>query len=95
MKIPLPDTAVHIAVAALCGVAVGVEREWSARERKRPPEFAGVRTFLLLGLLGGLAGELQGRGFLALAIALAVGAVGLVVVSYIATASRRCPCCRC
>ncbi len=91
MKIPLPDVAVHLMVAALCGLTVGVEREWSARERKRPPEFAGVRTFLLLGLLGGLGGELQRSGWTVLALTLLIAAVGLVVASYVATANRQEP----
>jgi uncharacterized membrane protein (DUF4010 family) len=91
MKIPLPEVAVHLVVAGLCGLTVGVEREWSARDRKRPPEFAGVRTFLLLGLLGGLGGELHSSGWTALALTLLIAAAGLVVASYVATANRQEP----
>jgi uncharacterized membrane protein (DUF4010 family) len=88
VQLPLPDSAVHLAVAAFCGLTVGVEREWSARTRKRPPEFAGVRTFLLLGLLGGLAGDFHDRGWSAAALVLVSAAAALVVVSYAVTARR-------
>jgi uncharacterized membrane protein YhiD involved in acid resistance len=62
----LVETAVRLGVAALAGLAVGVEREWSSSRGERAPRFAGVRTFLLLGLIGGLAAKL---------LVLAVGAL--------------------
>jgi hypothetical protein len=37
-------------------LAVGIEREWSGHATGPAARFAGARTFLLLGLLGGLAG---------------------------------------
>lgn len=49
------EIAIPLAVGALGGLAVGIEREWSARVEGEPPRFAGVRTFLLIGLLGALA----------------------------------------
>jgi uncharacterized membrane protein (DUF4010 family) len=91
VRLLLPDAALHLAVAALCGLTVGVEREWSARKRQRHPEFAGVRTFLLFGLLGGLAGDFQQRGWASAAWIVLGAAAGLVVVSYAVTASRREP----
>jgi uncharacterized membrane protein (DUF4010 family) len=91
MASPLPDSALHLAVAALCGLAVGVEREWSARHRQRAPEFAGVRTFLLLGLLGGLAGDFHERGWTTPAVIVLGAAAALVVISYAVTAKRREP----
>ncbi len=44
----LEPSALRLAVAAFGGLAVGIEREWSASARRRAPKFAGVRTFLLL-----------------------------------------------
>jgi uncharacterized membrane protein (DUF4010 family) len=76
------DVALRLGVAALGGLAVGVEREWSARDPKRHPRFAGVRTFLLLGLLGGLAAELVRSGQLAAGIALLAGVGALIVMAY-------------
>jgi uncharacterized membrane protein (DUF4010 family) len=80
--------AVRLGVAALGGLAVGVEREWSARARSRPPRFAGVRTFLLLGLLAGLAGELYRAGLPAAGTALLAAAGALAVAAYVLAAIR-------
>ena len=79
---PLSDLALRLAVAALAGLAVGVEREWTARVRERTPRLAGVRTFLLLGVLGAIAALLSQAGFAGAALALAAGTAGLVVVAY-------------
>ena len=87
---PLMDVAQHLAVGALAGLAVGTEREWSGHAIGPDARFAGVRTFLLLGLLGGLAGwwALEGMQFLSVALLLAGGA--LTVVAY-SIAARRTP----
>lgn len=78
----LPEAAVDLGVAALGGLAVGVEREWSARNRGREHDFAGVRTFLLLGLVGGLAAELTRSDFaFAGGVLFAAGAL-LAVAAY-------------
>src|SRR5262245_65078194 len=78
--------ASRLGVAALGGLAVGIEREWSARARARPARFAGVRTFLLLGLLGGLSAILADVvGSPAGLVLLAAGAA-LVVGAYVVTA---------
>lgn len=59
---PLPvfpdsiDTAVRVAVAALVGLVVGIERVHSGHAIGQGQHFAGTRTFLLIGLLGGLGG---------------------------------------
>jgi uncharacterized membrane protein (DUF4010 family) len=74
--------ALRLGVAALGGLAVGIEREWSTRARARPPRFAGVRTFFLLGLLGGLAGELHRSGHAAAGIAILASACVLVLLAY-------------
>ncbi|MES2304327.1 MAG: MgtC/SapB family protein [Gemmatimonadota bacterium] len=50
----------NLAVAALIGLIVGTEREWSGPEAGPGRRFAGLRTFFLLGILGGIAGLLIG-----------------------------------
>jgi MgtC family len=42
----------------LVGTGVGLEREWSGQAMGPNARFAGLRTFLLLGLSGGVAGLL-------------------------------------
>jgi uncharacterized membrane protein (DUF4010 family) len=50
--------------------------------RDRPPRLAGVRTFLLLGVLGAIAAQLSQAGFAGAAFAVAAGTAGLVVIGY-------------
>jgi len=82
------EIALRLAIAALAGLAVGVEREWSGRLPDATTRFAGIRTFLLLGLAGGLA-FLVGELSLAAGGVLLAGAAALVVVAYVSHASRR------
>ena len=76
------DVAVRLGVAGLGGLAVGIEREWSGRQAQRMMRFAGVRTFLLLGLIGGICAELQRRGQPGAGAAVLGAAALLAVVAY-------------
>jgi len=78
---------IGILIAALGGLAVGLEREWSGHASGPHARFAGVRTFTLLGILSGLSGWLWIEHFEVLAAVLLSGAAGLVVAAYVA-ASR-------
>lgn len=82
------EAAMGLAVAALAGLAVGIEREWSGHATGPDARFAGARTFFLLGATGGLAGWLVTDGAPALAAVLLGGAVLLVAAAYV-MASRR------
>ena len=46
------DIATRLAIAALVGLAAGLEREWSGHASGPDARFAGLRTFCLVGLLG-------------------------------------------
>jgi len=81
------ETLIRLAVAALGGLAVGVEREWSARKEGDSTRFGGVRTFLLLGLLGGLAPVVATLDPRAGLVVLA-GGVAVVAVAYLVSAWR-------
>ncbi len=76
-----------LVVAVICGLAVGVEREWSGHARGPHAHFAGVRTFTLLGLASGLAGWLWRAGVEGPALILLAGMCALVVAAYF-SASR-------
>lgn len=76
-----------IAMAALGGAAVGVERQWSGHATGPASRFGGIRTFTLLGGLAGIAGWLWANGFQLPATVILIGAVALVVAGYV-TASR-------
>ena len=77
-----------VMVAALGGLAIGIERQRSGHASGPRARFGGVRTFTLMGGLAGLAGWLTTQHLVGLAIVLTTGAVALVVSGYIA-ASRR------
>jgi len=72
-----------LAVAALVGLTVGIERQWSGHATGPGARFAGARTFFLLGGLGGLAGWLVLVGALPLAAVLLAGAALLVTAAYV------------
>ena len=82
------EAVVPLLVATLGGVAVGVERQWSGHADGEKARFAGLRTFTLLGLLGGMSGHLWTSDGQWLAALLVGGSAALVVVAY-AAASRR------
>lgn len=84
------EIATRIGIAALAGLAVGFEREWSGHASGPSARFAGIRTFALLGSVGGIAGWLAGTEAWAAGVALLLATGGLVVAAYLA-ATRRAP----
>jgi uncharacterized membrane protein (DUF4010 family) len=83
------QAAFHIGVAVLAGLAVGIEREWSGHAAGPTARFAGVRTFLVLGLLAGVAGWFQNMGSVVLAGVLIGGGAALTVAAYVVAARRQ------
>jgi uncharacterized membrane protein (DUF4010 family) len=82
------EIMLRIGVAALGGLAVGIEREWSGRVEGGRPRFAGVRTFLLIGLLGALSMIIMNSGSQLAGGAILVAAALLIVAAYTAAAIR-------
>jgi uncharacterized membrane protein (DUF4010 family) len=74
---------VGLLVAALGGAAVGLERERSAHASGRDARFAGIRTFTMLGGIGGLSGALWIGGAGAPATLLVAAALAITAVAYI------------
>lgn len=52
------DEFQRLGLALAIGLLVGVERGWHARDIREGGRTAGLRTFTLIGLLGGISGEL-------------------------------------
>lgn len=50
---------IQLAVALLLGALTGLQRGWAAREQKSGERVAGMRTYALVGLLGGIAALLS------------------------------------
>ena len=85
---PTDSALLGLAIATLGGAAVGVEREWSGHADGESARFAGIRTFTLLGAVGGLSGWFWRAGMAAPAVVLLAGAVGLVIAAYVAGTRR-------
>lgn len=78
----------ELAVALGAGLLVGTERGWQERETPEGERIAGIRTFGLLGLLGGLVGLLTAaNGSLVLGLAFAA-LVALCATVYAGSAGR-------
>ncbi|HBF97240.1 MAG TPA: hypothetical protein DDW95_01700, partial [Alphaproteobacteria bacterium] len=67
----------RLGVALAIGLLVGIERGWRSRDNEPGTRRAGLRTFTLLGLLGGLIGHLS---FLAGDIVIAAGILGAAIL---------------
>jgi len=54
------DILLELASALAVGLLIGIERGWSGRNEDEGERIAGLRTFSLLGLLGGVWAQLSG-----------------------------------
>ncbi|MEJ2685912.1 MAG: DUF4010 domain-containing protein [Gammaproteobacteria bacterium] len=77
------EPLLHLGLALAAGLLIGLERGWHERGAAEGMRIAGVRTFALIGLLGGLWTLLADRfGVLLLGFAFAAFAA-LVIVAYV------------
>ena len=77
------NSLADLGLALALGLLIGLERGWRSREQPEGSRIAGLRTYGLLGLLGGVAG-LVARAFgPALAVVVLAGAVAALLVGYI------------
>lgn len=85
---PPLSPALDLIVAALVGLAVGSEREWSGHTHGPDARFAGLRTFGMLGLMGGFGGWFYHDGSTWAGVAILAAALLIPIVAY-AAAMRR------
>lgn len=71
-----------LALALAIGLLIGIERGWRQRGVPDGSRVAGLRSFALIGLGGGVAGMLAGTGQAVLAGVVATGVVALLVIGY-------------
>ncbi|MEI2721331.1 MAG: MgtC/SapB family protein [Gemmatimonadales bacterium] len=91
LVIPASDglqAALRLGIAGLIGLGAGIEREWSGHATGPAARFAGLRTFLILGLCGGVAGLLSAGDLPLVGAVLLAGGVGLVIAAYVLTMRR-------
>jgi uncharacterized membrane protein (DUF4010 family) len=77
---PTLESYVRLALAFGIGLMVGIERGWRARDQADGTRPAGLRTFTMIGLFGGIAATFPSDMVL---IAGFVGTTVLVAVSYV------------
>lgn len=82
------DAAIRLVIAALLGLAVGIERQWSGHASGPEARFAGMRTFLIMGIISGTAGLLAASGQVILAAVMVLGVVASAVAAFIVVHSR-------
>src|ERR1035437_3674627 len=82
------EAAARRAIAVLVGTGVGLEREWSGQVTGPNARFAGLRTFLLLGLSGGVAGLLLSASDAMAGSVVIAGGMALTIVAYVMAARR-------
>src|SRR5687767_5020836 len=70
------DLIIRLGLSLAVGFLIGLERGWRERDEEEGHRTAGLRTFTLIGLMGGIFGALSRDGNLAL---LATGFVTLGV----------------
>jgi uncharacterized membrane protein (DUF4010 family) len=72
----------NLAVALLLGAIVGLERGWDTRDQKSGERIAGIRTFALIGLLGGISAVLAREVTPWAFPVLLLGVVAMGIVAY-------------
>lgn len=75
-----PDTELlrSLAASLAVGILIGIERGWRRREASDGSRVSGLRTFGLLGLVGGVAGHLPDL----LAAVIGVAVLSSLVLGY-------------
>ena len=80
--------ALRIGTALAAGLLIGIERGWTQRRLRRGTRVAGIRTFTLIGLGGGLAGLLSAKGQPWVAAGIAIAAAAIMVAGYARTVKQ-------
>jgi uncharacterized membrane protein (DUF4010 family) len=76
------EEALRIGAALAAGLLIGIERGWHLRDRKEGSRVAGIRTFALLGLGGGLAALLGAKGQPLMGGTIAIAAAAILILGY-------------
>ncbi|WP_423141129.1 MgtC/SapB family protein [Parablastomonas sp. CN1-191] len=89
----MPDSLILGGLAgAACGLMIGIERGWQQRGARSGSRISGVRTFTLVGLLGGLSAVIAQALSAAIAtviVAIVASALAAAYVRELARARRR------
>lgn len=78
----IPSFLPGLALALTIGLLIGFERGWQLRDEAPGQRVAGVRTFAVLALLGGLAGVAQPGPLLWIALVVTLGAAAALLMGH-------------
>ena len=82
MNLASGEIFANLGIALGIGLLIGIQRGWTLRDQQAGTRVAGVRSFGLLGLLGGLLGILASGPTLWLAITAGIGVIALILIGY-------------
>ncbi len=74
---------IHLLSALAIGLLIGIERGWSGRKEEEGARIAGMRTFSLIGLLGGVAAEVSNILGEWIIVAFIIAITALIIVGHI------------
>lgn len=77
------EIVIHLLSALAIGLLIGIERGWSGRQEEEGARIAGLRTFSLIGLLGGVAAEVSKELGEWIIVAFIVAITALIIVGHI------------
>ena len=72
----------RVGVGLVVGILVGLERGFKLKDQVDGERVAGVRTFSLLGLAGGIAGLIGSSGQAVVGAVLVAGAIAMLAIAY-------------
>ena len=78
----------QLAIALVIGLIIGMERGWESRESPAGLRIAGIRSFGLIGLLGGLSALLAAQFGVSVLVIAFLGLALIIAVSYGVTAQN-------
>lgn len=82
MSFPLPAFLPGLGLAGAIGLLIGFERGWQQRGEPDGRRVAGIRTFAMLGLFGGMLGIIVEGPLTSLAWIAAIGVVGALLIAH-------------
>ena len=85
----LEQQSLALAGALACGILIGIERGWTQRHETPGTRIAGIRTFALLSLVGGVAGLIATSGATLVSAILVLGAAAILLFGYSRTLLER------
>ncbi|MPS48716.1 MAG: DUF4010 domain-containing protein [Methylobacillus sp.] len=82
------DVMLHLLIALGAGLLIGAERGWQERDETESRQSAGIRTFALTGLLGGLSALLSQHLGIAVWVTVLVALMLVVSIAYVGDLRR-------